>query len=244
MELRRGIVVRSRKYQENSKIITVLSNDDMNTYLVRGSAEMKSHNFSYSGELTKIEFAFQKKREDSFPILTQGKAIDLFSGIRADYAKLSDAIIIMEAVSQLGDHIEDHATFYTFVEQILDLINQNPYHHDYLTVFRIKLLYLLGVGPVFSKCINCGSREQLVGFDFTGGGMKCRNCADQTMYQSEAIPILQFLYLTKLPYLTHDVLSALPDYHQETSRFLDRYYEQYLGYKSRAEKVIHTMQSK
>jgi DNA repair protein RecO len=205
---------------------------------------MKSHNFSYSGELTKIEFAFQKKREDSFPILTHGKAVDMYSSIRADYSKLSDAVIIMEAVSQLGDHIEDYATFYSFLEQILDSLNQNPYHGYYLTVFRIKLLYLLGVGPVFSKCINCGSREQLVGFDFSSGGMKCRNCSDHSLYQSDAISILQFLYLTKLPYLTHDVLSALPEYCSETSRFLDRYYEQYLGYKSRAEKVIHTMQSK
>jgi DNA repair protein RecO (recombination protein O) len=244
MQLREGIIVRSQKYQENSKIITLVNEDSLTTFLVRGAASMKSHNFSYANEITKIAYDANTKRQNSFNILTNGKVIDNYSSIKTDFNKLNDCLLIIEATNQLGDHIEDFKTFYYFLAQILNLINTYQYNQYYLVIFRLKLLYLLGVGPIFSKCIDCESKDNLIGFDFESGGMKCKNCASNTvLYKGEVIEILKFLYLTKLEYLTNEVINKLPDYIDEALKFLDEYYNHYLGYSSRAEKVIKKMRT-
>lgn len=241
MELREGIVVKSQKYQENSKIITIVNSDGLDTYLVRAGSNLKSRNFGYSQELTKIGYDFNKGR-GSFNILTTGKIIDSYKGIKSDLEKLNDALLIIEATNQLGIHLSDFKTFYQFLDEILFLLDQN-YHPYYLLIFRVKLLYLLGIGPIFSKCMDCGSRENLVGFDFLKGGMKCGECmSDASIYHDqEVIQLLRLLYLTKMESLTLDFLNRLPKLREEASAFLDRYYEHFLGFKSRASRVLKKM---
>ncbi|HEY8395991.1 MAG TPA: DNA repair protein RecO [Bacilli bacterium] len=242
MELREGIIVRSQKYQENSKIITLVNSEGLATFLVRGAGNHKSRNFSYSQELTKIGYDFHN-RSNAFNILTTGKVIDSFRGIKSDLNKLNDALLIIEATNQLGIHLSDFTTFYQFLDEILFLLDQNPYHPYYLLIFRVKLLYLLGIGPVFSKCVVCGSREHLIGFDFLKGGMKCSECnSDSSIYYNqEVIQLLRLLYLTKLENLSSEFLNKLPNLTLEATKFLDRYYEHFLGYQSRASRIIQKM---
>jgi DNA repair protein RecO (recombination protein O) len=242
MELREGIIVKSQKYQENSKLITLVNSEGMETYLVRGASDLKSRNFSYSQELTKIGYDAHTSK-NSFSILTQGKVLASYGSIKADFQKLNDALLIVESTYQLGIHLEDHSTFYQFLNEILQCLNSNHYNPYYLIIFRVKLLYLLGIGPVFSKCVECGRREQLTGFDFLKGGMKCENCDTHTAdyYNQEVIEVLRFLYLTKMENLTIEVLDGLPKIAAEAAKFLDRYYEHFLGFQSQAQKIIKKM---
>jgi DNA repair protein RecO (recombination protein O) len=242
MQLREGIIVKSQKYQENSKIITLVNTEGLETFLVRGASLHKSRNFSYSQELTKIGYDFHSGR-NSFNILTTGKVIESYGGIKADFNKLNDALLIIEATNQLGIHLSDFSTFYQFLDEILLLLDLNLYHPYYLLIFRVKILYLLGIGPVFSKCVECGNRDNLIGFDFLKGGMKCNECDNKNTiyYNQEVIQLLRFLYLNKLESLSTEVLEKLPNHYLEASKFLDRYYEHFLGYQSRASKIIKKM---
>lgn len=242
MELREGIIVKSQKYQENSKLITLVNSEGIETYLVRGASKLKSRNFSYSQELTKIGYDAHSSNT-SFSILTQGKVLVNYSSIKTDFSKLNDALLIIESTNQLGMHLEDHSTFYQFLNDILQSLNDNHYNPYYLIIFRVKLLYLLGIGPMFSKCVECGRRDDLVGFDFLKGGMKCTNCDMHTAdyYNQEVIEVLRFLYLTKMELLKIEILDGLPDFTSEAGKFLDRYYEHFLGFQSRAQKIIKKM---
>ena len=241
MELREGIVVKSQKYQENSKIITLVNSDGLASFLVRAAGKLRSRNFGYSQVLTKIGYDFHQRR-NSFDILTTGKVIDSYKGIKSDINKLNDALLILEITNQLSMHLSDFNTFYQFLDEILFLLDQN-YHPYYLLIFRVKLLYLLGIGPVFSKCVLCGERDNLIGFDFLKGGMKCATCASNAgiYHNQEVSQLLRLLYLTKLEDLSFELLKKLPDLTTETSAFLDRYYEHFLGFRSRASRIIKKM---
>lgn len=245
MKLREGIIVRSQKYQENSKIISLINDEELTTFLVRGGANLKSRNFAYANELVKIGYDYTAKSADSLKIMTTGTILNNYTNIKTDFNKLNDALLILESTYQLGDHITDFTTYYYFTDDILNLLNDNPYTPYYLIIYRLKILYLLGVGPVFSKCINCDSKENLKGFVFLNGGMHCADCASVTdsFYQEDVIALLKFLYLTKLPNLSIEALNKLPNYLSELSKFLDMYYETFLGYRSRAEKVIKKMKT-
>lgn len=245
MKLSEGIIVKSLKYQENSKIITILNEESLSTYYVKGGASFKSRNFSYSNELTKIGFDFNQKAKDSLKILTTGTIINNYSNIKQSFEKLNDCFLIMESINYLGDHINDFSTLYQFLDDILKIIDERVYSSYYLIIFRLKLLYLLGVGPVFSKCVNCTSPNNLVGFVFEHGGMYCSECSTLGMqYISKALTeSLRFLYITKLENLSYEVIDGLEYNTNLISKFLDNYYEHFLGFKSRANTVIEKMKN-
>lgn len=243
MKLSEGIIVKSIKYQENSKIITILTEENLSTYYVRGGASYKSRNFSYSNELTKIAFDFTEKSKDSLKILTSGTILEYYSSIKQSFNKLNDSFLIMEIINYLGNHINDFKTMYDFLGDILKLIDDNEYSPYYLIIFRLKLLYLLGVGPAFSRCINCNSKENLVGFVFDHGGMYCKDCTNPAhqYISSELLNILKYLYLTKLDAINFELAFKFKENVIDIKRFLDLYYETFLGYKSRANTVIEKM---
>ena len=48
-----------------------------------------------------------------------------------------------------------------------------------LSVFKIKLLCILGFMPEVSKCVNCGEEENLAEFSIKDDGVKCISCGKQ-----------------------------------------------------------------
>ena len=56
-----GIIIKSTKYQDTSKLVYVLTSDGLNTYLVRNAFNFKSKNYSYALEMTKISFDSSRK---------------------------------------------------------------------------------------------------------------------------------------------------------------------------------------
>lgn len=243
MKLSEGIIVKSLKYQENSKIITIINQDELTTFYVKGGASFKSRNFSYSNELTKIAYDYNQKSKDSLKILTSGTILDNYSNIKQSFEKLNDCFMIMESINQLGNHISDFKTLYEFLDEILKIINERDYSPYYLIIFRLKMLYLLGIGPMFSKCVNCSATTNLVGFAYELGGMYCRDCLSEAhqFLDNELLEHIKFLYLTKLNMFSDELVKTLNFDTILISKFLDNYYEHFLGFKSRAKSVIEKM---
>ena len=244
MKLAEGIVVKANKYLENSKVLSIVSKDGMVSCLSRASNSLRSKNYSYSQVLTKINYDLTKSKRNSFDILTTGEVNYNYAKIKGDYSRLSVSLIILDAVYHLSDHIEDYPTFYLFLDEILHRIDDSNNYRYYAVIFRLKMLFLLGIGPTFSKCINCSQKEELVRFDFYSGGMKCQNCSggEEKSYHGEMVDVMKILYLTKLSNLTDEFLTLIPDKIEEINNFLDEYYEHYIGYKSSAKDIIDKME--
>lgn len=242
MKLSEGIITKSIKYQETSKIITILTNEGLSNYYVKGGAKYKSKNFSYSNELTKIGFDFSEKNQDSLKILTSGTIINNYSNLKQSFDKLNDCFLIMELINTLGKQISDYEILYNFLDDILTIIDERSYSAYYLIVFRLKLLYLLGVGPIFSRCVNCDEKDDLVGFAFEYGGMCCKRCASgMELLNNDLTNLIKFLYLVKLENLDHELVMKLESDTSLIGKFLDSYYEHFLGFRSKASKVIEKL---
>lgn len=243
MILSEGIIVKVAKFQESSKIITILNEYEMSNYYVKSGYNYKSHNFHYSNELTKIAYDFSAKNKDSLKILKSGKVLNNYTSIKTDFQKLKDCLLIIEAIYLLGNHINDFKILYNFLNDTLDIIDDRPYSPYYLIIFKLKLLYLLGIGPIFTKCTSCDSKENLKGFVFADGGMICSNCERgyKKYLSNNLVSVLKLLYLTKLENITDSFLIQIPNYQTEIFEFLDLYYEHFLGYKSIANKIIEEL---
>lgn len=230
MELTEGIVIKTVDYKEKDKIIYLITASGKVSLILKGAKNPKSGTFMYSHELSKIEFDLKKN------YLTAGRLLDSYPNIKLDYDKYSSVLMITEISDVLIEHINDYKVFYSFLSDILDLINNGKNHLLLNIIFRLKILYLLGVAPVFNRCVDCDTRENLVGFSFYGGGMKCSEHIgrDDYLYDSQVINILRVLYNTKLNEINLDLdvdFNAL-------DTFLTRYYEYYLGFTSKVKKVL------
>ena len=48
-----------------------------------------------------------------------------------------------------------------------------------LSVFKLRLLSIIGFTPNVSNCVNCGEKENVQGFSIKDNGFKCVACGKQ-----------------------------------------------------------------
>lgn len=251
MLTREGIVIKTIKYQETSKIAFILSENGINSYLVRNANNYKSKNFSYSQELIKLSFDVAKKenKKDSFEIITSGKVLDNYSNIKNDIDALLNSIEILEIIYSLSMHTNDNHTLYSFLSKILDLINKNiAYRKLYCLIFKTKLLYLLGIAPNFSHCSKCQTKEDLYSLQLDSGTSLCKKCfsLNEAIIYGKSYNILRFLYLTKVEQFDEKIIKKIIEDEKsinDINEFLDRYYDYYLGYKSQTKKIANKIKN-
>lgn len=231
MELREGIILKTNKYQENSKIAYIITKEGLVTALIRSSLEYKSKNFAYSQELTKIMFDISISKKKSFDILTTGKSINSYLNIKKDYNNLLCVTKIMDLTYKSINHVTNYNNLYQLFDYTLNNINEYDEYHFYPLIFKLKLLYLLGIGPNFHECSECGSKN-VVSFSVEKGGMVCKKCSDYKAYNNEYIQIMKILYLAKLDKLTNELIKELPiESFQIIEEIVNHYYENYLSIK-------------
>ena len=236
MELREGIILKTIKYQENSKIAYIITKEGLVTALIRASLEYKSKNYSYSQELTKIEFDISKSKRNSFDILTSGRLIDSYLNIKKDYNTLLEISKIIDLTYKSIEHVTNCEYLYQLFVYLLDKYDQNYQKNNikyYLLIFKVKLLYLLGVGFTTSKCSICGKNTlDFKGFSIERGGFVCNHCKSRVndYLQGDYIKILQILYLAKLDKLNQELIDNIPlEFYSDIEMLIKNYYNRYLS---------------
>ena len=133
VELEKGVVLKTIDYQENSKIIYILTNSGIKSAIVRSAKNLKSHTYSYAQPLVKIEFELKKGR-----YIGAFKILNNFNDIKLNFNKLTNALKIIEICYDLGDHISDKQLFKGIEEEVDYVIENNGDLED--TIKNIKIL--------------------------------------------------------------------------------------------------------
>lgn len=242
MILQEGIILKTNNYQENSKIAYILTPSGLVSAIIRGSCSYKSKNFAYSQELTKIQFAINKSKKNSFDILTAGDVVSTYANIKSDLSYLMEVAKILALCYRSIEYVTNNENIYKLLDFTLEGINQNFEFVDYcLIVFKLKLLYLLGVGPIFKDCPLCGSSKTKC-FSLQDGSMICSNCRDNVSYRNENIyfegdylGLIKILYLAKLDKLTNELLKEITTNNKSSinqiNNFIALYYDKFLSIK-------------
>lgn len=245
MELREGIVIKTIKYQETSKILYILTSDGLYSCLSRNSLSFKSKNFSYSNSFLVIEFDASKSKKNSFDILTTGKVVDSLVNVQNDYNKMIKVTEIFSMVYEIHDYITDYNNLYYLTREIVRGINESKEEvcdNFYLIIFKLKLLYLMGVGPVFNSCCLCGSNKT-IGFSISSGGMICGNHSNNGFLKKEVSKIVEILYLGKIELFNLDIFEKFKDYYNEVNNFVNDYYNYHLPLNTKSNKIINKLKS-
>lgn len=236
MELTEGIILKTIKYQENSKIAYILTKEGLVTVLIRASLEYKSKNFAYSQELTKIEFDISRSKKNSFDILSSGRCINSYLNLKKDYNTLLDVSNIIELAYKSAEHVINNSNLYDLLDFYLDKYNEyyeSEHVRFYSVIFKLKLLYLLGIGLNFSKCLICSKDVDFYNcfYSIDLGGSICDKCKVNVkdLFYGDYIKIIKIIYLAKLDKLSHELITQFPlECYSDILEFLKRYYNKYL----------------
>lgn len=106
--------------------------------------------------------------------------IEIFYKLRTDLDKLEVAININKIVSEVSNENENSYNILQLYLNTLYVISETEKNLELIeSIFKLRLLSLIGYKPRIDKCINCGENEKIEYFSIKDDGFKCKECAKQ-----------------------------------------------------------------
>ena len=106
--------------------------------------------------------------------------IEVFYNIRTDLDKLKYAVHINKIIQDVTHENQNCYNILQLLLNTLYTISETDKNLDLvLSVFKLRLLCILGFTPGINKCVNCGQTEDLNYFSLRDNGFKCSICSKQ-----------------------------------------------------------------
>lgn len=236
-----GIVVSEVDYKESSKIINVFSpTEGVVGILARGTKKVKSNLSGVTSKLTYGYFHVNYK-ENGLSTLIEVDIIDGFKKIRRSIDLISYASYLVELSSMVYKH-DNNIEIYNLLIASLKKIDEG---YDYVVITNIlelKLLEYLGIKPVIDRCVNCGSKVDIVTISSYKGGYLCKNCArDEAIVNIKTIKLLRMFYYVDINKISK--LEISDNIKKELNRFIDDYYDRYSGLYLKSKVFLKNLQN-
>lgn len=106
--------------------------------------------------------------------------IEVFYNIRTDLDKLKYAVHITKIINDLAYENQNCYRILQLFLNTLYVISEKEKNLDLvLSIFKIKLLSLIGYMPNVQCCASCGTKENINSFSFKQNGFLCKDCSKQ-----------------------------------------------------------------
>ncbi len=234
-----GIVLKKTDYKETGNIITLITNEGIETLIVKGTKKTSSKLRSLTNIFSLIEYV--RTSNDGLNTLIEGTVVQSYSKFYDDIKKMSYAQVIIEKILILNNSITDYRILYSFIIDIFNLLSSTNYPEIVTLVFEVKLLYLLGIAPNLKNCIKCQKAIDGI-FVLNEGGIICHNCLRNYKYSfilsNEETEAFKILYLIKLSMINQSFYDIIKSVYQRLNLAVDYYYNYFLDFTSSAKKVI------
>lgn len=112
--------------------------------------------------------------------INSAEIIEVFYNLREDLEKLKYAVHINKIIQ---DVTEENQNCYRILQLLLNtlyMISETDKNLDLiLSIFKLRLLCILGFTPNIKECTNCKETEELFYFSLKDNGLKCKACSKQ-----------------------------------------------------------------
>ncbi len=172
-----GIVIAENSLGDSDKILTILTpNVGKITCVAKGAKRPKSTLLAGSQLLCFGEYVLRKSND--LYTIQSCDPIEVFYDIRVDLDKLNYTSTILKIITDVTLENQNNYHILKLFLNTLYIISQSDKNLDFiLSVFKMRLLKILGYAPNVEQCVNCGRRDDLSEFSIKGNGFKCSNCA-------------------------------------------------------------------
>ncbi len=118
------------------------------------------------------------------------ETIEMFYKIRTDLEKLKYAIHLNKIILDVTDENENCYKILQLYLNALYMIAETEKDKEFIvSIFKLRLLSLLGFTPRITACVNCKEKENLNHFSIRDNGFKCEACSRQdksSIFMSES----------------------------------------------------------
>jgi DNA repair protein RecO (recombination protein O) len=215
-----GWVVKTQEYQESSKLIYMMSEAGIQSFLARG---VRKYTSAYRSVLEPYQWIEVTLTGSGLPTLKDAKRVGSSNPLSLE------ASAYLQHLAELFYLLRETIPFeqlVPFFEDIYQRLLHDP--EPYSMMLELKLLYLLGVNPVFERCVVCGDVTR-VGFSIAEGGMVCSTHITPDVITDQAVIISMYQLYTA----QHN--EALPSIDAASLRLvLDQYYSYHVHVETTA----------
>ncbi|MCK6481738.1 MAG: DNA repair protein RecO, partial [Planctomycetes bacterium] len=188
-----ALILRKFDYGETSQVLHLLTRARGRVHvLAKGSLKPKS---AFLGPLDLLELGDARiyAKRDGLSILGGFERETSFPGIRRDLARLEAAFAALEVLSEASREEHEDADLFDLAAETLRGLETVPPDRAPLALLRfdLRLLGVLGVGPVLDACAECGGAPAGTPppvLSTARGGVLCGRCRDRDPLSLAATP--------------------------------------------------------
>lgn len=106
------------------------------------------------------------------------ETIEMFYKLRTDLDKLKYASHITKIIYDVTNENENSYKILQLFLNTLYMLSETEQNMDLIiSIFKIRLMCILGFTPSINECKSCKTTEELLYFSFKDSGFKCGTCA-------------------------------------------------------------------
>ncbi len=177
----KGIVIKESNMGDFDKMVTILTPNGRIECSARGARRPKSQLMSATQFLCFGEYMLFKSSSHTYT-LNSCDTIEIFYNIRTSLDKLEYAANITKIILDVTYEEQNTYKILQLFLNTLYVISNTTMDLEFITsIFKLRLVSLLGLAPNIDKCVNCGESdlEKIDSFSFIDNGLKCKACSKQ-----------------------------------------------------------------
>ena len=174
-----GIIIAESNSGDSDKMLTMLTpNLGKISCTAKGARRTKSQLLSATQVFTFGEYMLFKGG-DTYTI-NSCETIEMFYNLRTDLDKLTYASHITKIIYDITTENQNSFHILKLYLNTLYTISETDKNLDFIiSVFKIRLMKIIGFAPNVEECVNCKTKENLTAFSFKNNGFQCQNCQKQ-----------------------------------------------------------------
>ena len=174
-----GIVIAENNMGDYDKMLTVLTPNFGKISCVAKGARRPQSALLAGTQLFCFGEYMMYKGTNTYHI-NSCETIEIFYNIRTDLDKLKYAIHINKIIQDITEENENCYRILQLYLNTLYTISETDKNLDLvISVFKMRLLSILGYTPRIMKCTKCKEKDNLTKFSIRDNGFKCESCGRQ-----------------------------------------------------------------
>ncbi len=171
----KGIILLENNMGDFDKMVTLLTPAGKIGCAAKGSRRNNSGLMAGTQYLCFGDYVIYKGN-NSYKI-NSCEPIEIFYNIRMDLDKLKYAAHITKIVNDVTDESQNTYRVLQLTLNTLYVISEMDRNLDFiLSIFRLRLLCIMGFKPQTTRCWNCKSISNIKFFSIKDNSVKCENC--------------------------------------------------------------------
>ncbi len=175
----KGIIIAEKIMSDFDKVLTILTPNIGKIECVAKGARRPKSLFLAGTQFLCFGDYLLYKGGDTYR-MNSCETIEVFYNIRTDLDKLKCASYLTKIVNDVTtENQSNYRVLQLFLNTLYVLANTDKELSLIESIFRLRLLSIIGFIPVIDECRICKRKEELNYFSIKDNGLKCKNCAKQ-----------------------------------------------------------------